>query len=240
MKLDLLFIAAHPDDVELCCGGTILKHIQLGKKVGILDITRGELGTRGTAETRDSEAKKAGDILGIHWRGNLGFRDGFFVNDEYHRIKIIEKIREFTPEIIIANAYQDRHPDHGRASELVYDACFLAGLPKIETIIQGAVQQAYRPSLLLHFIQDNYIKPDFLIDITPYQEKKMEAIRAYQTQFYTPGLATDEPETYISNPNFLQAIVARSQEFGKAIGATYAEGFLCKKLLGVNSFYQLK
>ncbi|TAF46359.1 MAG: bacillithiol biosynthesis deacetylase BshB1 [Sphingobacteriales bacterium] len=240
MKLDLLFIAAHPDDVELCSGGTILKHIQLGKKVGILDLTRGELGTRGTAQTRDAEAKNAAQILGIHWRENLGFRDGFFVNDEYHRIKIIEKIREFTPEIIITNAYHDRHPDHGRASELVYDACFLAGLPKIKTNTKTGIQQSFRPSLLLHFIQDNYIKPDFLIDITPYHETKMAAIRAYTTQFFSAVANTTEPETYISNPVFLDTIIARSREFGKAINATYAEGFLSKKLLGVDSFFDLR
>jgi len=240
VKLDLLFIAAHPDDVELSCGGTILKHIQLGKKVGIIDLTRGELGSRGTAETRDMEAKNASEILGIHWRQNLLFKDGFFVNDAYHRIKIIEKIREVKPEIIITNAYQDRHPDHGRASELVQDACFLSGLPKIETYNQLIKQDAYRPQLLLSMIQDNYIKPDILIDVTAYHEKKMEAIRAYETQFFSAKADTTEPETYISNPDFLEVVIARSREFGKAINATYAEGFLCKKLLGVDNFFDLR
>lgn len=240
MKLDLLFIAAHPDDVELCCGGTILKHIQLGKTVGILDLTQGELGTRGTAQTRQTESTKAAKILGISIRENLRFKDGFFVNDEYHRIKIIEKIREYTPDIIITNAYQDRHPDHGRAAELVYDACFLAGLPKIKTHILNGQQQAYRPSLLLSMIQDNYIKPDILIDITPHQAKKMEAIRAYETQFYSAKADDSEQQTYISNPEFLESVIARSREFGKPIGATYAEGFLCKKLLGVDSLFDLR
>ncbi|TAH03207.1 MAG: bacillithiol biosynthesis deacetylase BshB1 [Sphingobacteriales bacterium] len=240
MKLDLLFIAAHPDDVELCCGGTILKHIQLGKTVAIIDLTRGELGTRGTAQTRDTEATNAAKILGISIRENLGFRDGFFVNDEYHRIKIIEKIRQYTPQIVVTNAYQDRHPDHGRAADLVFDACFLAGLPKIETHNQNGEQQAYRPSLLLSMIQDNYIKPDILIDITAYQAKKMEAIRAYETQFFLATADVNEQQTYISKPDFLEAIIARSREFGKPIGATYAEGFLCKKLLGVDSLFDLK
>lgn len=240
MKLDLLFIAAHPDDVELSCGGTILKHIQLGKTVGIIDLTRGELGTRGTAQTRETEATNAAKILGISVRENLGFRDGFFINDEPHRIKIIEKIRHYSPDIIVTNAYQDRHPDHGRAADLLFDACFLAGLPKIETHNQYGKQIAFRPKLLLSMIQDNYIKPDILIDITPHQEKKMEAIRAYETQFFSATTDASETETYISNPEFLEAVIARSREFGKAIGATYAEGFLCKKLLGVESFFDLK
>ncbi len=240
MKLDLLFIAAHPDDVELGCGGTILKHIHLGKTVGILDLTRGELGTRGTAQTRETEATNAAKILEISIRENLGFRDGFFTNDEHHRIKIIEKIREYTPQIVVTNAYQDRHPDHGRAADLVFDACFLAGLPKIETNNQYGKQNAYRPNLLLSMIQDNYIKPDILIDITPYQSKKMESIRAYETQFYSATADANETETYISKPEFLEAVIARSREFGKAIGATYAEGFLCKKLLGVDSLFDLR
>lgn len=240
MKLDLLFIAAHPDDVELGCGGTILKHIQLGKTVGIIDLTRGELGTRGTAQTRETEATTAAKILGISIRENLGFRDGFFVNDEQHQSKIIEKIRQYQPQIVITNAYHDRHPDHGRAADLVFDSCFLAGLSKIKTHIQNGEQQAYRPSLLLSMIQDNYIKPDILIDITPYQAKKMEAIRAYETQFFSAKADVNEQETYISNPDFLEAVIARSREFGKAIAATYAEGFLSKKLLGVDSFFELR
>lgn len=238
MKLDLLFIAAHPDDVELGCAGTILKHKKLGKKVGIIDLTRGELGTRGSAEIRDVEAHNAAKILNLDIRENLAFRDGFFINDEWHRLKVIEVIRKYQPEILIGNAYQDRHPDHGRGSDLIYDACFLSGLPKIETFENGIKQQAFRPRLLLHMIQDNYIKPDIIIDVTPFQEKKMEAIRAYQTQFYSAN--SNEPETYISNPAFLEVVIARSRELGKAIGATFGEGYLCKKLLGVDDLFQLK
>ncbi len=240
MKLDLLFIAAHPDDVELGCGGTILKHIQLGKTVGILDLTHGELGTRGTAQTRQTEATNAAKVLGINIRENLGFRDGFFVNDEYHQIQIIQKIRQYQPKIVITNAYRDRHPDHGRAADLVFDACFLAGLPKIKTQTQNGEQNAYRPSLLLNMIQDSYIKPDILIDITPHQTKKMEAIRAYETQFFSAKADASEQQTYISNPEFLESVIARSREFGKPIGATFAEGFLCKKLLGVDSLFDLR
>ena len=241
MKLDILFIAAHPDDVELGCGGTILKHIELGYKVGILDLTRGELGTRGSAEIREMEAQKAAEILGIHVRENLGFRDGFFSNDEYHQIRLIEKIRKYQPRIVVTNAYQDRHPDHGKGADLVYEACFLSGLPKIQTLDNdGKIQAAHRPNLLLNMIQDNYIKPDILIDITPYQERKMQAIRAYTTQFFSPNTKTDEPETYISNPNFLEVVEARSREFGKAINATYAEGFLCRKLIGVENLFDIK
>lgn len=238
MKLDLLFIAAHPDDVELGCAGTILKHKKLGKKVGIIDLTRGELGTRGSAEIRDVEAHNAAKILNLDIRENLAFRDGFFINDEWHRLKVIEVIRKYQPEILIGNAYQDRHPDHGRGSDLIYDACFLSGLPKIETFENGIKQQAFRPRLLLHMIQDNYIKPDIVIDVTPFQEKKMEAIRAFQTQFYSAN--SNEPETYISNPAFLDVVIARSRELGKAIGATFGEGYLCKKLLGVDDLFQLK
>ena len=241
MKLDILFIAAHPDDVELGCGGTILKHIDLGNKIGILDLTRGELGTRGSAEIRKVEAQKAADILGIQVRENLGFRDGFFGNDEFHQIQLIEKIRKYQPKIVVTNAYHDRHPDHGKASGLVQDACFLSGLSKIETVGKdGEIYAAHRPDLLLHMIQDNYIKPDILIDITPYQERKMQAIRAYGTQFYSSHSKSEEPETYISNPNFLEVVVARSREFGKAINATFAEGFLCRKLIGVNSLLDIK
>ena len=241
MKLDILFIAAHPDDVELGCAGTILKHIELGNKVGILDLTLGELGTRGSAEIREAEAQKAAEILGIDIRENLGFRDGFFRNDEYHQIRIIEKIRKYSPRIVVTNAYQDRHPDHGRASSLVFDACFLSGLPKIQTFDEnGESQLANRPDLLLHMVQDNYIKPDILIDVTAFQEQKMQAIRAYESQFNSLNADTDEPETYISKPDFLEVVVARSREFGKAIHATYAEGFLCRKLIGVNNLFDIK
>lgn len=240
MKLDLLFIAAHPDDVELGAAGTILKHKALGKKVGIVDLTRGELGTRGSAEIRDKEAKDAADILGIDVRENIAIRDGFFKNDEEHQLEVIKIIRKYQPEIIITNAYHDRHPDHGRACDLVTESCFLAGLPKIITNVENETQQAHRPRLLLHFIQDTYIKPDILVDITPYQNKKIEAIKAYKTQFFVEGVKLDEPQTYISNPNFLEVIIARSREFGKSIQVPFAEGFLSKKILGVENLFDLK
>ena len=240
MKLDLLFIAAHPDDVELGAAGTILKHKALGKKVGIVDLTRGELGTRGTAEIRDKEAEDAAHILDLDVRENIAIRDGFFKNDEEHQLKVIAAIRKYQPEIIITNAYHDRHPDHGRACDLVTESCFLAGLPKINTTLNGANQLAHRPRLLLHFIQDTYIKPDIVIDITPYQDKKIEAIKAYKTQFFVEGVTLNDPQTYISNPNFLEVIIARSREFGKAIQVPFAEGFLSKKILGVDHLFDLK
>jgi bacillithiol biosynthesis deacetylase BshB1 len=240
MKLDVLCIAVHPDDAELGAGGTLLKHKAMGKKVGVIDLTRGELGTRGTAETRDAEAKDAARILNLDVRENLEMRDGFFKNDEEHQLKIIAAIRKYQPEIIITNAYHDRHPDHGRACNLVYDACFLSGLSKIKTEQDGVAQQAHRPRLLLHFIQDYYIKPDIIIDITEYHDKKLEAIRAYKTQFHVEGVNIDEPQTYISNPEFMEVTIARSREFGRSIQTTFAEGFLSKKMLGVESLFDLK
>lgn len=238
MKLDLLVFAVHPDDAELGCSGTILKAVAEGKKVGIVDLTRGELGTRGSAELRDQEAVRSAQILGLHVRENLGMKDGFFKNDEEHQLQIIRMIRKYQPEIVLCNALEDRHPDHGRASALLYDAAFLSGLPKIETKIEGKIQQAWRPRLLLNYIQDRYIKPDIIIDITPFWEQKVAAIQAFESQFFNPEL--DEPDTYISSPDFLKGIEARAREYGKSIQATYAEGFTSKKLLGVNSLFDLK
>lgn len=240
MKLDLLFIAAHPDDVELSSAGTILKQKKAGKKVGIVDLTRGELGTRGTAEIRDQEAKAAAEILGLDVRENLSFRDGFFKNDEEHQLKVIEVIRKYQPEIVITNAYHDRHPDHGRACELVNDSCFFAGLTKIKTESDGNAQESWRPKLLLHFIQDTYIKPDVVLDISEFMEEKLASIRAYKTQFYVKGVDLDDPQTYISNPAFLDVIKGRASEFGKAIQVPYAEGFLSKKILGVSDLFDLR
>lgn len=239
MKLDLLYIAAHPDDVELGAGGTVLKHKALGKKVGVVDLTRGELGTRGTAETRAEEAKDAANILGLDVRENLGLKDGFFKNDEEHQLRIIEIIRKYQPEIIITNAYHDRHPDHGKACDLVTDSCFLSGLPKIKTFADGIPQEAHRPRLLLHFIQDTYIKPDIIIDISEFHDQKINAIKAYKTQFYVDGIKLEDPQTYISNPDFLEGVIGRAREFGKAIKVPFAEGFLSKKILGVESFFDL-
>ena len=240
MKLDLLYIAAHPDDVELGAAGTILKHKALGKKVGVIDLTRGELGTRGTAETRAEEAKNASEILGLDIRENLGLKDGFFKNDEEHQLKIIEVIRKYQPEIIVTNAYYDRHPDHGRACDLVTDSCFLSGLSKIKTCVNGIEQDAHRPRLLLHFIQDTYIKPDIVIDISDFHNQKIKAIQAYKTQFYVEGVNVNDPQTYISNPDFLESVIGRAREFGKTIKVPYAEGFLSKKILGIDSFFDLK
>lgn len=238
MKLDILVFAVHPDDAELGCSGTILKHIANGKKVGIVDFTRGELGTRGTAETRDQEAKDSAEILGLHARENLGFKDGFFKNDEEHQLALIQMVRKYQPEIILTNALHDRHPDHGKAGDLANDAIFLAGLIKIETVIDGEKQQAWRPRLVLQYIQDRYIKPDVIIDITGHMTKKLESIRAFKTQFDSPD--NSEPQTYISSPEFLEAVISRAREFGKSIGTTYAEGFTSRKLLGVDDLFQLR
>jgi bacillithiol biosynthesis deacetylase BshB1 len=237
MKLDILVFAVHPDDAELGCSGTILKHIAEGKKVGIVDFTRGELGTRGTAETRDEEAADSAKILGLHARENLRFKDGFFKNDEQHQLEIIKMVRKYQPEIILTNALHDRHPDHGRAGDLANDAIFLSGLIKIETTIDGVKQEAWRPRLILQYIQDRYITPDIIIDISAFIEQKIACIRAFKTQFDSPD--NKEPQTYISSPEFLEAVIGRSREFGKNIGAKYGEGFTSRKLLGVESLFSL-
>lgn len=239
-KLDILVLPVHPDDAELGCAGTVLKHIALGKKVGIVDLTRGELGTRGSAEIRAQEAEAAGKILGLTIRENLGIPDGLFQNTPPYQLKIIEAIRKFQPDIIITNAYHDRHPDHGRANELVETAAFLAGLRKIETTYKGESQEAWRPNMVLHFIQDRYIEPDILIDVTDYWDKKIESVMAYGSQFFNPGWNEDEPQTYISSPAFIKIVEGRAMEFGKSINATYAEGFTSRKILGVDSLFSLR
>jgi len=239
LKLDLLVISVHPDDAELGCAGTILKHIAAGKKVGIVDLTQGELGTRGTAETRREEAENATNLLGITIRENLKMRDGFFRNDEEHQLKVIEVIRKYKPEIVISNALADRHPDHGRAGNLVNDAVFLSGLRKITTKNQDLEQEPHRPRLLLQLIQDYYIKPDIVIDISDYWDQKLKVVQAFKTQFFNPEYQENEPQTYISRPEFLQVIESRAIEFGKDIQAKYAEGFTCRRLLGVNNLFDL-
>jgi len=239
LKLDILVLAVHPDDAELGCSGTILKHIALGKKVGIVDLTRGELGTRGSAEIRDKEAAAAAEILGLAVRENLAIPDGFFENTKQYQLKVIEAIRKFQPEIIITNAYHDRHPDHGRACDLVSDAAFLSGLRKIETSLNGQAQAPWRANLLLHFIQDMYIQPDIVIDITEHWDKKLESIFAYQSQFHNPEWE-QEPQTYISSPEFIAVVESRAREFGKAIQVKYAEGFTSRKILGVDSLFDLR
>src|SRR5690554_793856 len=239
LKLDLLVITVHPDDAELGCAGTILKHIAAGKKVGIVDLTQGELGTRGTAETRHQEAADAARLLGVNIRENLKMRDGFFRNDEEHQLKVISAIRKYKPEIIISNALRDRHPDHGRAGDLINDAVFLAGLRKIVTQDNGIEQDIHRPRLLLQLIQDFYIKPDIIVVISEYWEQKLKLIHAYKTQFFNTEYNENEPQTYISRPEFLEVIESRAIEFGKNIQARYAEGFTCRRLLGVNNFFDL-
>lgn len=236
MKLDILAIGVHPDDVELSCSGTILNEIKLGKKVGILDLTRGELGTRGTAQTRYEEAARAAAILGVEVRENLKMRDGFFVNDEAHQRLLIAAIRKYQPEIILANIKDDRHPDHGRAGRLIADACFLAGLVKIETKDEaGNVQPRWRPKQVLHYMQDWYHEPDVLVDISDVFEQRMQSILAYHTQFNTASGDTGEPQTYISTPDFFDAVIARARLLGKRIGVKYAEGFISEKKIGIRN-----
>lgn len=234
MKLDILAFGVHPDDVELSCGGTLMVEIANGKQVGVIDLTRGELGTRGTAETRKEEAAAAAEIMGVHVRENLGMRDGFFKNDEEHQLMVIQKIRQYRPEIVLCNAIVDRHPDHGRSSKLVSEACFLSGLRKIETQFNGAEQEAWRPKYVFHYIQDRYAEPDFIFDISTVFDRKIESIKAYTTQFNSPGLS--EPQTYISSPAYFDTIIARHKMFGKRIGVEYGEGYITEKRIGISSF----
>ncbi len=237
MKLDILVFAAHPDDAELSCSGTIAKHISQGKKVGIIDLTRGERGTRGSADLRDLESAASAKILGLDVRENLRMDDCFFTNDYDHQLKIIHIIRKYQPSIIIANAMDDRHPDHGRAAQLVKDSVFFAALRKIETKDNGEIQANWKPDLLLHFIQDRYIKPDVIIDISDFIDIKMASIKAFTSQFHDAD--SDEPETYISRPEFFEALHGRHAEFGKLIQARYAEGFTSDNILGVHSLFDL-
>lgn len=233
MKLDILVLAAHPDDAELGCGGTIIKHIQAGKKVGVVDLTRGELGTRGNAQTRQQEATDSARILGLTVRENLDLPDGFFQNSKEHQLAVVRAIRKYEPDIVLANAVYDRHPDHGRGSDLAFEACFLAGLAKIQTSDNGVQQEAWRPSAVYHYIQSQFITPHFIVDISEQWDKKLESVRAFKTQFYDPS--SKEPETYISNPGFLKMLEARAIECGHAIGVKYGEGFTSRRWIGVRS-----
>ena len=237
MKLDILAFGAHPDDVELGCAGTIAKEVALGKKVGIIDLTRGELGTRGSAIIRDQEANAAAKILGVSIRENLNMRDGFFVNDEVHQLEVIKIIRKYKPEIVLCNAIDDRHVDHGKGSKLVSDACFLSGLFKIETQYNEVKQEAWRPKLVYHYIQWKNLQPDFVVDITGYNDKRVESILAYTSQFYNPN--SDEPETPIASKNFLESLNYRAKDLGRIIGVDYAEGFTVERYLAVNSLGDL-
>ncbi len=243
MKLDILAIGVHPDDVELGCSGTLINEIKSGKKAGIIDLTQGELGTRGTIETRYNEAANAAMIIGVQVRENLKMRDGFFENDEENKLKLIAAIRKYQPDIVIGNVLHDRHPDHGRAGKMIADCCFLSGLVKIETKEEnasphdpdgrGKVQQKWRPSYVLHYIQDWYHEPDLLIDISDVFEQRMKSIEAYSTQFYSGDRNSDGPHTYISTPDFLESVIARARMFGKRIGVKYAEGFISEKKIGI-------
>lgn len=238
MKLDILVFAAHPDDAELSVSGTIMKHIASGKKVGIVDLTEGQLGSRGTVETRYEEANEASKILGIQYRKNLQMEDGYFEINAINKELIIEQVRLCQPDVVLCNAIEDRHPDHGRAAKLVAEACFYAGLRKIETFYEGENQHAFRPKAVYHYIQDEYIKPDFVIDVTQYLDRKIEAIKAYKTQFYDPD--SKEPQTPISGEEFFDFIKSRMMQYGRPIGVKYAEGFTVNRFIGVNNLFDLK
>lgn len=237
MKLDILAIGAHPDDVELGCAATLAKEISLGKKVGILDLTRGELGTRGSAEIRAIEAVNAAKILGVTIRENLAFADGFFVNDKEHQLKVIEMIRKYRPEIVLCNAIDDRHIDHGKGSQLVSDACFLSGLRKIDTKLDGEAQKAWRPKHVYHYIQWKNIQPDFVVDVSGFIDQKMAAVQAYSSQFYDPN--SKEPVSPITSKNFLDSIRYRAQDLGRLIGVSAGEGFTAERYVAVNSLDKL-
>jgi bacillithiol biosynthesis deacetylase BshB1 len=240
MKLDILAFGAHPDDVELGCGATIAKEVAKGKKVGVIDLTRGELGTRGTAETRDEESKNAAEILGVSFRDNMEFADGFFVNDKKHQIEIIKMIRKYQPEIVLCNAIDDRHIDHGKGSKLVSDACFLSGLLKIDTKCDDydGYQDPWRPKAVYHYIQWKNLSPDIVVDVTGFIDKKVNAVLAYKTQFFNAN--SDEPETPISSKNFTDSIAYRSRDLGRLINTEHGEGFTVERYPAVNSLFDLK
>lgn len=238
MKIDVLAIGAHPDDVELGAGGTVCKEIAAGRKVGIIDLTRGELGSRGSADLRDREAANSAAIMGLEFRINMGFRDGFFQNEEINQLALVQQIRRFKPEIILCNAISDRHPDHGKGSSLASVACFLSSLPKIETTWEGVEQEAWRPKAVYHYIQDRHIAPDVVVDISDFMEQKMKTVLAFSSQFYNP--ASNEPETAISSKEFLEFLYGRAIEFGRQANCKYAEGFTVERTIGVDSLFHLK
>ena len=237
MKLDILAFGAHPDDVEISCGGTLLKYSSQGKKIGIIDLTHGELSTRGNIELRAKESQKASEFLGLSIRDNLTMKDGFFNHDESSIKSIITKIRQYKPTIVMANSNSDRHPDHGRAGKLVEEACFYAGLAKIRTELNGIQQEAFRPDLVLHYIQDYHIEPDVLFDVSGFEEKKIELIQCFSSQFYDPE--SQEPQTPISGEHFFDAITGRLATYGRSIGVNYAEGFNINRRFGVNDLFNL-
>lgn len=237
MKLDILAIAAHPDDVELSASGTLMRYVSEGKKVGIIDLTEGELGTRGTVETRYAETAEASKIMGLSARENLRMADGFFEDNAENKRLIIEQIRKYQPEIVLANSVTDRHPDHGRAGKLIEDACFLAGLRKIETDLDGVEQLPHRPRLVAHYIQDFYLEPSFVIDVTPFVDRKIEVIKAFKTQFYDPN--SPEPNTPISGEEFFDFIKGRMLNMGRPAGIKYAEGFTVSRVFGVKDLFDV-
>lgn len=232
-KLDILAIGVHPDDVELGCGGTVIKHIKLGYKVGILDLTQGELGSRGSAELRLKEAEKARKYAGALVRENIGLKDGLFINDETSKMKIIEVIRKYQPDIVLANTVKDRHPDHSRAATLISESCFLSGLIKINTEIQGEKQSKWRPKKIFHYVQDQYVEPDFLVDVTDHFEDKMKMVLCFESQFYSTD-DSSQVKTPISGKDFLEFLEARAKEFGRKIGVKYAEGFVDNSFVGIS------
>ncbi len=237
MKLDILAIGAHPDDIELGCGATIAKEISLGKKVGVVDLTRGELGTRGSAEIRDQESAKAAEILGLTVRENLAFADGFFRNDKEHQLALIQMIRKYQPEIVLCNAVDDRHIDHPKGSKLASDACFLSGLRRIETSLGGVQQKEWRPKQVYHYIQWKNIEPDFVVDVSGFIEKKMEAVKAYSSQFYDPN--SKEPISPITSKNFLESVRYRANDLGRLIGVESAEGYISERYVSVKKLDDL-
>lgn len=237
MKLDILAIGSHPDDVELGCAATLAKEISLGKKVGVLDLTRGELGTRGSAEIRDKEAAKAAEILGVAVRENLSFADGFFTNDKNHQMAVIQLIRKYQPDIILCNAIDDRHIDHQKGSDLVSHSCFLSGLRKVETHFDGLVQKAWRPKHVYHYIQWKNLEPDFVVDVSGFIDKKMESIKAYGSQFYDPN--SKEPISPIATKNFLDSVTYRAQDLGRLIGVEAGEGFTTERYVAINELGDL-
>jgi N-acetylglucosamine malate deacetylase 1 len=237
-KLDILVIAAHPDDAELGCSGTIAAHIAKGYKVGIVDLTHGEMGTRGTSEIRLQESAEAARILGLSARENMGFKDIYFKDDEAHQLELIKVIRNYQPEIVLANAITDRHPDHGKGSSLASNACFMSGLRRIETELDGVSQSAWRPKFVYHYIQNNYINPDFIVDISEYWDIKVASIMAFKSQFFDPS--SQEPASFISSPEFLPFVESRSREFGHRIMAKYGEGFTIERFIGVKDLFDLK
>lgn len=239
MKLDILAFAAHPDDVELSCGGTIAKYCASGKKVGIVDFTKGEMGTRGTPELRLQEAENSARIFGLTVRENLGFKDVYFTNDFAHQIEVAKIIRKYQPEIILANAPEDRHPDHGKAARLVESAVFLSGLMKLATEYGGQTQEVWRPKAVYHYIQSILIDPDFVLDVSDYWETKYEAIWAFSSQFTKPDETPEGPQTYISSPDFLKMLDSRGRVFGQSIGVKFAEGFVTNRNIGVKDLFNL-